>query len=463
MKTSDFDDGAFWLSHFSLGRRVWEYLIFVVSLITPVEMTFMLIFIRDISIRWYQAFFIFDVLQIIDLFVMIHTPFLRFGVLIYDRHEIIKHYGKFKLGMDCIACIPMGWIGLVMKNRTVYVILSLNRFLRLHHVYTSYVTITDSQLYGAWFAKIFTNIVVFFFWIHLWACVFFAVAISEGLENSWIAPFADRGFTNAQYYIVSFYYILNTFTTVGFGYLHPRTLYEELLSILLMITGATIVTMIISSMVGSMIDHNRDEYLISFRLNQQFYRFRHFDHELVSQLNNYWQYMWTSHRGYSNWSIMLHDLPDGLVHRLKMDFCNRVFAGLELFRGLPDRFLVSLSEAIEPFSVIFGDIIFVQGSAADCVTLINSGIISLVLDGTVFATHRISNFYVDGAQNLIFNGTHRVTMKASSFVDGFIMKREVLFDMLRANAHLKSIILQNARDLYPEEFARLEVNAFWAS
>lgn len=454
-------------SHFRLWRRVWEYAMFAVSLITPVEMSFLIIFIDKISIDWYAYFAFFDVLQIIDVFIVTRTPFLKYGVFVFDWKVIIQNYGLCSFYFDVFATIPLGWIGLIVSNKWAYFFLSLNRLCRIHRVYKSYKIITTTQAYMNSFTNIYPYIVIFFFLTHAWACIFFFIAKEEGLENSWVKPYANMGFTRVQYYVVSFYYIFTTFTTVGYGYLHPNnTLLEQLMSILLMITGATIITLLIATLVHGLIDTNKSEFLLNFRSTLAYLKFAQVKPEIIKLTNEYFQNAWDRNHGYPGWEKILQEIPEGISHRIKLENCKRAFLGMQLFKNIPIEFLLMLMDNLEVVHYMPNQIIVTQESLVSELFIFNSGILRMCINGHMFATRNIEQEnFVYGERHLIFNDFVPMTIQAVSYIEGWRITNEMFYSILNMHPNVKNVLWANACHLYPDDFRHntTNLNHNWSS
>jgi hyperpolarization activated cyclic nucleotide-gated potassium channel 2 len=80
--TSEFDDPetSYVFSHFSVFRRCWEYLIFCVTLLIPIEISFVLFFDQNINFSNYCFFFLIDIVIILHNFVILKTPILKYGI-----------------------------------------------------------------------------------------------------------------------------------------------------------------------------------------------------------------------------------------------------------------------------------------------------------------------------------------------------------------------------------------------
>jgi hypothetical protein len=77
--------------------------------------------------------------------------------------------------------------------------------------------------------------------INLLGCIWWFVAVLEGLENSWVAyagvNFELEDAADVSQYVTSVYFAMTVLTTVGFGDITPQTVAEMIVTIIFMAIG----------------------------------------------------------------------------------------------------------------------------------------------------------------------------------------------------------------------------------
>ena len=67
-------------------------------------------------------------------------------------------------------------------------------------------------------------------------------------EKTWIARFSYEDASNSEIYMAGIYFSIATFTTVGYGDISARTMYEMMISCILMVFGVISYSLLIGSL-----------------------------------------------------------------------------------------------------------------------------------------------------------------------------------------------------------------------
>ncbi|KAK8877966.1 hypothetical protein M9Y10_004729 [Tritrichomonas musculus] len=432
-------------SHFKRPRRFWEYLIFTVSLITPIEISFVLLFDRKITPVEYSVFFIVDIIQLLDNYVTLKTPFIKNGILVDEKLEIIKHYGIFSFILHVLASLPLGWIGVIKGDIKIYGYLSINRLFRLHQAWNSYRMINDSQTYQGIISKIYPHIMMFFFCVHCFTCVYYLIATIDGIDNSWIAGFVANGFTTTQQYVVSLYFVLTTIFTIGFGDIHPVTTTERIICILFAIVGVLFNGLIISKMVMIIRDPQKANFAKQAATVHEFLVEKGIDPTYIRHVRHFYQNRWNNTHGSPSWNEIFKDLPTSIRSAVTLEFCEKAFSKIQLFHGLRERYLLVIIDSMSSFSYCPGECIYHQGDLTTDLLIFKSGIIQIHVNGEILATSETSSNYIDCEEEFIFNEPRKKTVIAISFVEGWKIEREHFVAILASNTHLRQIAFMNVK------------------
>ena len=96
-----------------------------------------------------------------------------------------------------------------------------------------------SNLFGAGFERLLYLILVSIMVCHIFAClwVFIAQMSNEG-ESSWMDGDVSK-MDKSDQYVTSFYFIITTFSTVGYGDMSANNFSEKIFCILVMCLGVT--------------------------------------------------------------------------------------------------------------------------------------------------------------------------------------------------------------------------------
>lgn len=88
---------------------------------------------------------------------------------------------------------------------------------------------------------------------HALSCFWFLLARLEGFaEDGWVVRYGFDEDEPFQQYLASFYFIVTTITTVGYGDISPLRHYERLFTCILMVIGVVSYSMAISQITAIM-------------------------------------------------------------------------------------------------------------------------------------------------------------------------------------------------------------------
>ena len=439
-------------SHFSVSRRIWEYIIFIASLLSPIEMSFVLLFDEHISVKAYSFFFVVDVFQIMDNFVILFTPVLHHGILISDINFILHDYGIFYYVLHVIASIPLGWVGIIRESPSLYVILSLKRLLRLHQSWRSYKMIKNSTLYNNNFARLIPYTFLIFFIAHTFACILYAFGKYIDPENSWITEFVQDGYTTDQMYAVAIYFVLTTLLTLGYGDIHPVSTPEVIATTVLAIIGVFFQSSMIANLVNALSDPMGKKFITQYRNFKDFIEFKEVPLQERNTIKHYFQGQWVRNHGAPNWDTLLSHLPKSIQNGIKLEFCQKTLAGMPLFNSVGQKYLIQIMDAMEPFTYLPNDVICTQEEPVCDLLIFNHGLIQLILNDVPLATLNVDSGYVDGERQLMFGRVQDKTIKAITFVDGWRLKRRDFLELLSSKRTLRLLMLSNAKARFPKDF-----------
>lgn len=438
-------------SHFNPYRRFWEYLVFIVSASTFLEVSFVPIFIEKFP---YWAIFpelLCDIIFIIDLFVVLHTSYLSHGVLIYDKSKIFNHYGKSAVVIHILASLPISWTAAFFRGWKTYSLLFFTRLLRLKRAVHASETLTRTLIYHSWKSVFTPTLFLLLSLIHLFACLFYLCALFEGLENSWVAMLGWDYLSPSQHYIVSVYFVLTTILTIGFGDMTPQTSSETILVIFIQLFGVFSNAYIIGMFVSFIMDKIQATFLNNYKSLVDFLEFKSTPRALKNEITNYFQYKWEENHGADDPNTVYKFVPETIRNHLKMDMCLESLQKVEMFRLATQNFRISLANILRTKEYVPGEIIFKQGDIINSIVLIKSGVVDVFIDERKFTSTRSEAF---GDLELLVDTPRRMTAQAVTHVSGWTLSREDFQIAIGSVPDLKNEALTLVNMLFPHYLER---------
>jgi hyperpolarization activated cyclic nucleotide-gated potassium channel 2 len=253
---------------------------------------------------------------------------------------------------------------------------------------------------------------------------------------------------------VSTYFVVTTILTIGFGDISPISLREVIFAVVLEISGVTLLCVISSNLVAVLLDTDLAEYTEQYKVMQRHLRFWRVSDRDRNALREYAQYQWESTHGTSNMKTVLQNLPPSLRRSLQFEMTRKQFSNSPTFQMLAPHHLIYITDALSFKTFSPGQILHTQGERADRMFFCRSGIVSILVDGMVTATHKCSgNLY--GEYECLTGGANSSTVKAVTYADAWVYRMEHFVKLLHRRADIRMVVLDRFAALAPDQFSEI--------
>jgi hypothetical protein len=405
-------------------------------------------------------------------------------VLITDVKKISMHYVRTWFFIDLSASIPLEFINFLMQSRQSSLIgraLSSAKFIRLVNLAKMLRLLKIWRIKELWAGfisnatmDIFGFLFIFIVIAHTMACFMFWTGtfkdfvckeesplctlddIMEEKRVTWITRSyiltRDSGEVSVDelrmdyQYLISLYWAFTTMTTVGYGDLKPKTIYEVWALILCMLIGATTFSLLVGTVSHTI------EIIQGSNFWERTYSMLSFmhGHRLQPDIRRRIRDFLGHERSAATHEIkgtLLEDLSPMVQKGILMNIHNGMLSSVPLFRNLLHEdsidYLGSLSLRLCTELCNPGDILFCSGDVSRELILIDSGAFILIDAETSshFATFRSGNFF---GENCLLDGqeTHVFSAVAESWCLIYRLRRRDFEDVLQDHTdHLQSIRL----------------------
>jgi len=226
------------------------------------------------------------------------------------------------------------WGDMSIEGISIVLWIRMLRLIRVKYVFS----IIDKLRYTSWINPGYLRISKFFFIIiilaHFVACAWYLAAYFTGFQpDSWVQLSGLIETTPPDAYLRSLYWTVTTLTTVGYGDITPHLNYEYVISIITMASGAFMYAFIIGN-IASIIS-NLDSQKASFRSKvdtmSMYLKKRGIPTELNDRIRNYYDYIWTHHRGFDEY-YFLRELPHSLRLEVLLQLTKELLAETPIFK-----------------------------------------------------------------------------------------------------------------------------------
>lgn len=270
-------------------KKFWEtfkFLLLVYTfIILPLKVTFFSEGANKVDIDYLFEKFI-DLVFLIDLFLNFFTPVMDKYDLAFSHKKIAKIYLKGWFSLDVLALIPFEEIvtafvksdsvdALTLLLRIIKV-LRLVRLIKLVRLFKSFdfknnenyiIGFLGTNLKGTVFLLVLPNFMLIVFSAHVFSCIWFFIADTNTTDQSWLilSDFLDQSLFDQ--YIVAFYFVIQTFTTCGYGDINSDSsaILERYFRIGIMICGVLLYSLFSGQVVDYRSSKLAEEELFSLK------------------------------------------------------------------------------------------------------------------------------------------------------------------------------------------------------
>ena len=366
-------------------RLCWDAMILVLVLLSCVLVPYQLAFLHDVEHARNGLMVAISLLFMADIGLNFMTSYREAGSEVLDPRAIRVHYFRGQFTIDLLANFPFGILLLLVGDPHIgaFSAVLLVRLLALLRLARFFVILRRWESFS-WTHPGYLRVAKYMGMVlivtHCIACLWFGLAYVDGFpEDSWVVAAGIELSDPIAQYIRSMYWTITTMTTVGYGDISPGRTTEYLLASLIMLMGASLYAFIIGG-VASLISNlqaaknNHWEHMESV---EQYLRARRIPAHLGSRVHNYYEYLWSRHKGLDEQS-MLKDLPESLRLDIMLHMARDVLEQVPLFRHCSPVLRNSLLVALKPATYAPGNYLVWEGEVGGNIIFITSGEVEIV-------------------------------------------------------------------------------------
>lgn len=408
----------------------WDLWLALLATYSAIEIPFSIVVHYEHSalLKFLDALAMFSFIA--DVFVRFRTTIMQNGKEVNVPKIISRKYLKGWFAIDLLAAIPFE---LFMVHPFFHVARIL-KILRLFHFKQKweYTINLNSGL---------IRLAIFFYFlflaIHWAACGWMEVKI------------VSYGETLLRDYIVSFYYIVTTVTTIGYGDLTPdkARLIEVIYVMGIQLLGAGSYGYIIGNIATLLanIDLAKVQHRERTGRVNTFMKSKKFPKNLQQRVHHYYDYLWDTRKGYDDAAI-LEELPGAFKVEFSLLLNKDILEKVPLFKGATPNLIKEIVLCLKPCIYTPGDIICAFGEIGIQMYFINKGTVEVVSpDGKqIYATLKEGDFF--GEIALLLQQPRNATIRATDYCDLYSLNKEsfdaVIHHYPGFEKHIKEMALE---------------------
>ena len=365
--------------YFVIFKFIIFILIFYLIIFYPLSFSFHF----DIPI---QIHIIIDFFFIIDFFIGFFIGiFDEEGKMVKNLKLCVYHYITNSFFKNLIISFP--FLSIFHNSNSFFKILPLIRIFKFYE-YT--FDEKDSELY---YDKLIINLhiiqplsvhnplysfleffVGFFILLHISTCMFIYLLDSSDYPNWTTSNFDD---SNTRNYISGFYFSLTTIITVGYGDVTPLSYNERLYTIILMIIGVCLYSMVLSILSSLFEDFQTKEknnkkniYLLDELRNKY-----HIPEEIYHKVLRYLKY--TSVINSKDNNLLMNSLPKYYKCALLYEIHGESLNNINIFKGQSNEFKFQSVLFLKELNLIKGEFLIQSGDIVEEFYMVKKGILQI--------------------------------------------------------------------------------------
>jgi voltage-gated potassium channel len=403
----------------SRARTLWDFFLFIVTftmaVLGPIELVYKL---RGTIFFLYSGIFLTCVF-LIDMILSFRTAYYYRGELVTDRRTISRHYLRTWFVVDFISLFPFDLVteqilvGSPSHAFNIAPALRLVRLIRLLHL---------KELINRWRHADFLNPSL----MRLGILILWMLMVAHWAACGWIVLGNARpDYSAVENYLRAFYWVITTFSTIGYGDITPANIPQIAYTICVEIVGVGMFGYMIGNIASLLanLDVARSKYQEKINRLNLFLEYRDIPIALRQKLRRYYRYMWESRRGYDE-NLILKDLPSALQKELAMHIHADVIEKVPIFKGASDAFIKEIVMKLRPAMFTPGDYIFREGEIGHNMYFISRGSVEVLSEKTnqVYATIGEGGYF--GEIALLHAQRRNASVRALEYCDLYTLDKD---------------------------------------
>ena len=339
-----------------------------------------------------------DIIFIIDLIISFFVAYYNFDeVLIFDLKLIASHYLQTWFYIDLISAIPFQTIFTIFNNKckiqgflinplygkNFYYLLILLRLIKIFKIISKnkYLEKLSDELSKYKFYNKYGNLIIFLFTflisLHIVACIF--IFIGKNDYPNWIENFNFNYKNFYEIYLISIYYTIETLTTVGYGDISCISIREKIFGLFMEVIGICAYSWALAQISNyiKVLNEKTEELLNKINiLNDIKATYPNLPNDLYDRILRYLNYNHLYIKKDKN--IIINELPIGLRNTFIYEMYKPFIKNFNFFKNFSNiDFIVKVILAFKPVLSFKNDILIKDDCFVEDIIFVKKGKLSL--------------------------------------------------------------------------------------
>jgi hypothetical protein len=376
----------------STFKFYWDLIIFT--------MVFYTILVSPVYLCFFQDLWMLKVIEIVLEFFFIIEFLLNFFTSFLDHeenhtlnlNEIIENYILSWFILDFVSLCPLEFIDFFLvnpcfpsfnkikfnSNFDFYKWFKMLRLTKLFRTNSSGRFIKKTTLNENYMLnRVLKFAFMFFIMSHIASSFYIFLGQTFLTTENWITKYNFSFNDKFEMYIASFYYILVTIYTIGYGDIVPVNIYEKLCMILFMLIGSMLYSYAVSTL-STMFSQNNTSYT-EYRKRLDTLKSINNEYNIPVNLFNKLKQTLKNHykKNENERYEFLNILPTNLKNDLMMIIYNSIITEHKFFKNQPIDFILSVLTLLKHHTFSKGEVLFSAGDVVNEMYFVINGTLSV--------------------------------------------------------------------------------------
>jgi len=360
--------------------------------------------------------------------------------------------GRVALGIVLLGNLPLDllfWFGDTdVRGISLVLWVRLLRLIRIGTVFGALRRLERSSGSNTAALRIVRLLVVVGLVIQFTTCLWYVMPFVQGFPaDSWPMREGIVGDGAAYSYLLSLYWVVTVFTSVGFGDIGPGNTAEYAFTIFTMLVGASLFAYVVATGASLISSLNLSRVTFWNRVDtvESYLHARKVDRTVTEDVRRYYEYLWDQHAGLQQ-DTLLRDLPSPLRLAVLSDLLKDLMPHVPVFRHASPALRRELLLALEPVVTQPGGHLVTDGEAADGIYFIARGTFEVIsADGsTIHGTLSAGDYF--GDLTLLLGENRTATVRSAGFSEVFRLRSDAYHRIRTEYPELRDVMTRSSQE-----------------